>query len=178
MARARFTRHLALKELAQNVDISWRHAVSGMASLWSEEFLQTLQADRTSRELIPASRRFVSSPSSVSADLQMFLNRPFALDGSRMFRENPGETEAKRSPFPKEPATGVIKQRQRGRKCNIGTEELETSHKHLRIVLKSGASLNIHFLGAFSADGGVIYYWRGKTVPAFNIQFAVINSGI
>lgn len=39
-----------------------------------------------------------------------------------MFRENPGETEAKLSPFPKEPATGVIKQRQRGRKCNMGTD--------------------------------------------------------
>lgn len=95
-----------------------------------------------------------------------------------MFRENPGETEAKLSPFPKEPATGVIKQRQRGRKCNMGTEEPETSHQHLRIVLKSAASLNIHFLGAFSADRRVIYDWRGKTVPAFNIQFAVINSGI
>lgn len=146
-----------------------------MPPLWREEFPQTLQADGQSRELIPASRRIVSSLSFVSADLQMFLNRPFALARFHPIRENPGETGAKLSPFPKEPATGVIKRRQRGMKCNIGMEELRmgTSHKRLRIVLESRASLNIHFLGVWSD-----LLLRGKTVPAFKIQFAVINSGI
>lgn len=51
--------------------------------------------------------------------------------------------------FPKEEPTEVIKQRQRGIKCNTGAEELqmETSdYKHLRMVLKCRTSLNIHFL--------------------------------
>lgn len=84
-------------------------------------------------------------------------------------------------PPPRKQPPEVVEQRQRGRKCYTGTEELrmETpSYKHLRIVLKCRTSLNIHFLRVSPADSGE----RGSTGESKRSRLSefpdLINSGM